>query len=529
MIVNLNKINKYNKVSAKVCIVGAGTAGLFLASQLSLKKNEVIILEAGDEYTTSFVERYFKIYSNTHYNNKNEPSRMFGVGGTTTIWGGSMVQMQPSDFENNNSSFSWPIKFTEILKYYSTVKKKLSIEILDLNKNINSTYLKKKKNIFKSFEHIFNWNYSSYLNKKKNNFYDIFIKRTKNSNLIYSNAKVVKINNLEKKKNNRFLVKNILARSDNGNILDIQAEIFVLCCGAVESTRLICAYNIDNKNFLSKNKISLGNNFSEQLRINCGTFNIKNWKKFRELFSPIYWKNRYHFPRFKLKSNIKKKIGNRSISCQFIYERSNKNWISIFKLLLKKKFNYKYFLLIFNSIPIIIYDICNFFYLRKIKKIFWFQKTSNIKLFLNFDQKNYFNNKLFIKKVFYRGRKVNKTFLLWKIRRDDIKTVVIFCQIFKEFWKKSRLQKIADFKPIPQNSHFIRKSLKVYYHPTGSLMTGKNSSSCVTDENLRIRYVENLYICSTAVFPYGGSANTGLTLLALASRLSDYIKKKINL
>jgi choline dehydrogenase-like flavoprotein len=91
------------------------------------------------------------------------------------------------------------------------------------------------------------------------------------------------------------------------------------------------------------------------------------------------------------------------------------------------------------------------------------------------------------------------------------------------------LQKIADFKPIPQNSHFIRKSLKVYYHPTGSLMTGKNSSSCVTDENLRIRYVENLYICSTAVFPYGGSANTGLTLLALASRLSDYIKKKINL
>ena len=116
MIVNLNKINKYNKISAKVCIVGAGTAGLFLASQLSLKKNEVIILEAGDEYATSFVERYFKIYSNTHYNNKNEPSRMFGIGGTTTIWGGSMVQMQPSDFENNNSSFSWLIKFTEILK-----------------------------------------------------------------------------------------------------------------------------------------------------------------------------------------------------------------------------------------------------------------------------------------------------------------------------------------------------------------------------------------------------------------------------
>jgi hypothetical protein len=527
MIVNLNKINKYNKISTKVCIVGAGTAGLFLASQLNLKKNELVILEAGDEHAISLVGKYFKVNSKSHYNNKNEPSRMFGIGGTSTIWGGSMVPMQTWDFENKNSSFSWPIKFAEIQKYYSIVKKKLNIEIFDVKKNINNTYLKKKNYNLKFCKKVFHINYSSYLTEGKKNFFNAFIKEIKNSNLIYSNARVFKINNLAKKKNNKFLVKNILAISDNGNILDIQADIFVLCCGAVESTRLIYTYNNDNKNFLLKNKISLGNNFSEQFRITCGTFNIKNWKKFRELFSPIYWQNRYHFPRLQLKSNLKKNMANLNISCQFLYERSNKDWIMFFKFIRKKKFNFRYIVSIFKQIPKIIYDLYNFFYLRKIRKIFWFQEASKIKLFVNFDQKQYFNNKLIVKKSIYRGHKVNKTLLLWKVRRDDIKTVKIFCKIFKEFWQKAELKKIAYFRSIPQNLRFISKSLKVYYHPTGSLMIGKKNSRCVTNENLRLKYVDNIYICSTAVFPYGASANTGLTLLALASRLSDHIKKKL--
>lgn len=527
MILNLNKLNKYNKISTKICIIGAGTAGLFLASQLSSKKKEVIIIEAGDEHATSFVRKYFKINSNTqHYiNNKNENSRAFGIGGTSTIWGGFMVPMQRSEFEKN-SLFSWPIKFKDLQKYYSIVKKKLKIEIIDLDKNSNSTNLIKKNYNLKFFKKIFNLNFGIYLNKNKKNFYNTFIKKKNDIGLIYSNSRVFKINNLEKKKNNKFSVKNILAKSNNGNILDIQAEIFILCCGAIKSTRLMHICNIDNKNFLSKKKISLGNNFSEQLKIYCGTFYVKNWIKFREFFSPIYWKNSYQFPRLILKSNLKK-IRNRSITCQFVYDRPNKDWINIFKLFIRNQFNYKYFVSILKLTPKIILDIYNFFYLRKIKKIWWFQKVSKINLYLFFDQNNRSSNKLIIKKDLYKEGRVNNTFLLWKINKEDIKTVKIFCQIFKDFWQKTGLQKIAYFKPIPKNSHFICKSLKAIYHPTGSLMTGKNNSNSVTDENLRFRYLENLYICSTAVFPFGGSANTGLTLLALAARLSDYIKKKL--
>lgn len=87
-----------------------------------------------------------------------------------------MVPMQRSEFEKN-SLFSWPIKFKDLQKYYSIVKKKLKIEIIDLDKNSNSTNLIKKNYNLKFFKKIFNLSFGIYLNKNKKNFYNTFIKK----------------------------------------------------------------------------------------------------------------------------------------------------------------------------------------------------------------------------------------------------------------------------------------------------------------------------------------------------------------
>jgi hypothetical protein len=56
-----------------------------------------------------------------------------------------------------------------------------------------------------------------------------------------------------------------MAKSDNGNILDINTEIVIICCGAIESTRLLLIYDKKNENCIKKNKSPLGNFFSDQL------------------------------------------------------------------------------------------------------------------------------------------------------------------------------------------------------------------------------------------------------------------------
>jgi choline dehydrogenase-like flavoprotein len=47
----------------------------------------------------------------------------------------------------------------------------------------------------------------------------------------------------------------------------------------------------------------------------------------------------------------------------------------------------------------------------------------------------------------------------------------------------------------------------------------------VVDENCRVHEAENLYVAGSSVFPSAGFANPTLTIVALAIRLADHLKR----
>jgi choline dehydrogenase-like flavoprotein len=61
-------------------------------------------------------------------------------------------------------------------------------------------------------------------------------------------------------------------------------------------------------------------------------------------------------------------------------------------------------------------------------------------------------------------------------------------------------------------------------HHIGTTRMGSSSKTSVVDGTCRVHGVENLYIAGSSVFPTGGSANPTLTIMALASRLSDRLR-----
>ena len=63
----------------------------------------------------------------------------------------------------------------------------------------------------------------------------------------------------------------------------------------------------------------------------------------------------------------------------------------------------------------------------------------------------------------------------------------------------------------------------VGYHASGTCRMGATPEDGVVDGDLRVHDVENLYVCSTAVFPSVGAVNPTLTLVALAFRLADHL------
>lgn len=60
-------------------------------------------------------------------------------------------------------------------------------------------------------------------------------------------------------------------------------------------------------------------------------------------------------------------------------------------------------------------------------------------------------------------------------------------------------------------------------HASGTCRMGTNETSSVTDGNLLVHGLENLYVCSNAVLPNAAAVNPTLTLTALALRLGAYL------
>jgi choline dehydrogenase-like flavoprotein len=65
------------------------------------------------------------------------------------------------------------------------------------------------------------------------------------------------------------------------------------------------------------------------------------------------------------------------------------------------------------------------------------------------------------------------------------------------------------------------------HHTTGTCRMGETPAIGVTDANLRVHGMDNLYICSNAVFPSGSAVNPTLTLTALTFRLGDHLTSSV--
>ena len=104
-----------------VCIVGAGPAGIALALDLSGRGLSVMLLESGhldpDAKTQALYEGEV---ADERMHSPPDKYRHRRLGGSSAIWGGRCMPMDPIDFESRNyvADSGWPISYTDLLPYY---------------------------------------------------------------------------------------------------------------------------------------------------------------------------------------------------------------------------------------------------------------------------------------------------------------------------------------------------------------------------------------------------------------------------
>lgn len=112
MIDDANAIESGTILSADLCIVGAGAAGITLALQFADGPRSVLLLEAGgDTFEPATQALYGGSVADTKLHSPPANYRQRRFGGSTTTWGGRCIPFDPIDFEPRPwiPGSSWPI------------------------------------------------------------------------------------------------------------------------------------------------------------------------------------------------------------------------------------------------------------------------------------------------------------------------------------------------------------------------------------------------------------------------------------
>ena len=153
--------NKY-----KYVVLGTGLSSLGAILALKEKGEKILIVDTNEKFYSNKEEIIFcdqdlplvKILDWQKVN-VNNILRLKAFGGHSNIWGGSCLRLFENEF------YDWPIKYSEIEKYYDKCEK-----ILNLSKlNINSKTLFFNKNLDKNI-YIDKAKISKYSMKKKKIF-----------------------------------------------------------------------------------------------------------------------------------------------------------------------------------------------------------------------------------------------------------------------------------------------------------------------------------------------------------------------
>ena len=130
MIEDFREVDVSVPLSADVCVVGAGAAGIALAIELSKANLNVLILESGDvrPQKSDQVLNEGEIAGQQFTGLTSGRVRAFG--GSTRLWFGQCIRLEDIDLEERDwvPYSGWPISMTELAPWYQHAERFFRLE-----------------------------------------------------------------------------------------------------------------------------------------------------------------------------------------------------------------------------------------------------------------------------------------------------------------------------------------------------------------------------------------------------------------
>ena len=502
-----------------ICIIGSGPVGLTLCAELvELAKagQRICVLESGGRKKTPEADSLKNVENNGNVLIKQH-SRERVFGGTSTAWSGLSAPLDEIDIGSRpylSYASSWPISFSELSSYYERAGQygfpdfRIYSDGLNTIKESGDLIIQPTSVVEKVFAGANPpWNFAD-------KFQHIFNQPNID---IFLNATVTNIIS-KKDENGQATVIGVRVIGADKKTHTVSAGIFILAVGGIETSRLLLLSRHTCENGLGNEHDHVGRFIMNHPKNNFGMLRLK--KPVRNLPYLFGYENRgvLIYTGFRVSEVLQRerRILNSYIRFEPVSPWTENNVVPAFVSLIKRRSKslvsdiYR----VIRHTPSLISYIMN--------KVFKKKPAITLVKLRNFmEMEPQAGNRITLSKIVdTNGNPVPKVTI--NVSDLDKKSLIELHKVFAEEMLssgagtvESSLEEAAPWPITADASHHL-----------GGARMGLDPESSVVDSNLRVHSVNNLYICGGAVFPTSGCANPTYTMVALAIRLADTLKKR---
>jgi choline dehydrogenase-like flavoprotein len=528
MIADFAEFENAATVNADVCIVGAGAAGIAIAREFIGTPYKVLILESGGLDPEPETQELYKsnVVGLPHAGIHDGRVRIFG--GTTTLWGGQALRFDAFDLQERSwvPYSGWPITQDMLEPFYERAARVLQLGPLISYHDLCGTFGIEPPalNPTQLYMECSQWspkpNFATTYHKQLN--------RAKNvTALLHSNVTSVITNKAA------TTVEKIEFMSLAGKKGTARARFYIICCGGIETARLLLASNGIQEHGIGNDHDLLGRYFQEHIHIRFGQFAVKHRKRLQNLFESFYKGGLKYFPLITLSQRMQAEKKLLSIHGSPIFDDTEGSGVvalkQLFKILVRKS-NAKPGELrhLVGNALISPGDILRIGYRFYAKHRSGGPRQGAVSMGAQAEVAPNPQSRVFLAPS--RDRLgMRKISIDWRLGELERRTVSEYAgTVATEFERiglaSLNLRQVDILNDPVQWVTMARDSA----HHMGTARMHETPQFGVVDPNCRVHGVDNLYIGSSAVFPTCTRSNPTLTILALCLRIADRLKNLLD-
>jgi choline dehydrogenase-like flavoprotein len=508
--------NAHQTVETDVLIIGAGIAGLVLADRLRRKKTRVVVLESGG----------LEQAGDTHPLNRVVQLGDAYAGGTSTRWGGALIPFLENDLSDRPylDLPAFPAGMDTIRPYLGAVEELFGID--------GGSYEEEFVNEVGAHKYIptgdpdFRPRFAKWPTFKKRNIAMLFkeLIRTDHDLQVSINSTATAFNmNAE-----NGCVVSVTGHHENGHSITVTAKHFVICAGAIESTRMLLLLDRQQGQRIFEDCKALGRYFYDHISVPLASIRVTDATRLNRMAGFRFIGSTMRSLRFELSPSAQKseRVGSAFGHISFKTERDT--GFDMLRDLLRSQqrggaLPPELLLGALRDVPY----LARLGYWRAVHKQLLWPVPATYDLHVVAEQMPRLDNYITLSsETDWFGLPLAA--INWRVTAQDCGTFAVFRRLFDRFWDRHGLRAVGELVWTNEaRSDLIDRTSQVdVYHPGGTTRMGVDRRSAVVDTNLGVFGVSNLWTASTAAFPSGGGANPTLTLMLFTMRLADHLTNK---